>query len=253
MASANEIINIAAAEVGYLEKKSLAALDDKTANAGYANITKYWRDLCPKFQGQPWCDVFVSWVFVATYGTEKANYLLCGGVNSYYTPTSAQFYQQCGRLDKTPKAGDQIFFSKDETVDNVYHTGIVEKYDGTWVHTIEGNTSNTSGVVPNGGCVLRKKYLYLSFKNKIFFGHPKYDDVPAPVPKKVHYAVQIRVSTFLNVRTGASTQSPIMQVNGEDFTLPNGLVVAILEELNGWGRLNDINGWIYLAYAKRLN
>lgn len=32
------------AEVGYLEKASNAYLDDKTKNAGYNNITKYWRD-----------------------------------------------------------------------------------------------------------------------------------------------------------------------------------------------------------------
>ena len=40
-----KLLAIAAAEVGYLEKKSSSKLDDKTANAGSANYTKYARDL----------------------------------------------------------------------------------------------------------------------------------------------------------------------------------------------------------------
>jgi hypothetical protein len=39
------IIAIAEAEVGYLEKKSNANLDSKTANSGSNNYTKYSRDL----------------------------------------------------------------------------------------------------------------------------------------------------------------------------------------------------------------
>lgn len=251
MNTASQVIAVASAEVGYLEKKSNASLDNKTANAGYANITKYWRDIYPSFQGQPWCDCFVSWCFVATYGTDVANKLLCGGVKSFYTPTSAQYYKSKGRFDKNPKAGDQIFFTNNGSISGVYHTGIVEKYDGTWVYTIEGNTSSSSGVVPNGGGVWRKKYIYNSYKDKMFFGHPLYDETPTQAPTKVSYAVQVVVSTFLNVRTGASSNAPIMQVNGKDFTLPNGIVVAIVEELNGWGRINDIQGWISLKYTKR--
>ena len=36
---------IALAEVGYLEKASNEQLDDKTANAGKKNFTKYARDM----------------------------------------------------------------------------------------------------------------------------------------------------------------------------------------------------------------
>ena len=42
---ASKVINIALAEVGYLEKKSNASLDNKTANAGSNNYTKYGRDM----------------------------------------------------------------------------------------------------------------------------------------------------------------------------------------------------------------
>ena len=39
-----KLISVAEAEEGYLEKASNAQLDDKTANAGWNNYTKYARD-----------------------------------------------------------------------------------------------------------------------------------------------------------------------------------------------------------------
>ena len=42
---ASKVIEVALAEVGYLEKKSNKNLDSKTANAGSANYTKYGRDM----------------------------------------------------------------------------------------------------------------------------------------------------------------------------------------------------------------
>lgn len=50
-----KVILIAKNEIGYLEKKSNSQLDSKTANAGSNNYTKYWRDIKPSYQGQPWC------------------------------------------------------------------------------------------------------------------------------------------------------------------------------------------------------
>ena len=55
MSAIDKLIQIANAEVGYLEKSSNSQLDSKTANAGTANYTKYWRDIKPEYQGQPWC------------------------------------------------------------------------------------------------------------------------------------------------------------------------------------------------------
>lgn len=67
----------------------------------------------------------------------------------------------------------------------------------------------------------------------------------------VPYAARVNVSTFLNVRTAAGVQFPVVQVNGHDLQLPSGLVVAIVEEANGWGRLSDIQGWVSLQYLAR--
>lgn len=40
-----KVLQIAQAEVGYREKASAAQLDDKAANAGSGNYTKYARDM----------------------------------------------------------------------------------------------------------------------------------------------------------------------------------------------------------------
>ena len=55
-----KIIEVAKAEIGYLEKKSkfrndIDVLYDKTKGAGSDNITKYWRETKPEWNGSYWC------------------------------------------------------------------------------------------------------------------------------------------------------------------------------------------------------
>ena len=117
MSKASEIIAIALAEVGYREKASNASLDDKSANAGSANWTKYARDLAAagyyngNKNGYAWCDVFVDWCFFKAYGASEGQRIQCQtgplGAGCIY---SAQYYRQKGRYDNTPKIGDQVFF-----------------------------------------------------------------------------------------------------------------------------------------------
>ena len=57
MTAIDKLIAIASDEVGYLEKRSNASLYDKTANAGSGNYTKYWAEIKPDYQGQPWCSL----------------------------------------------------------------------------------------------------------------------------------------------------------------------------------------------------
>lgn len=159
-------IDIAKAEIGYLEKKSNANLDDKAANAGSKNYTKYARDLYPSLQAQPWCDMFVDWCFVKAFGMVDARRLL-GGFSAY-TPTSAAYFKNQGRYFKTPEIGDQIFFKNNIRIN---HTGIVVDLTGSTVVTIEGNTSSGASVIPNGGGVYQKAYP-LTHKNIDGYGRP---------------------------------------------------------------------------------
>lgn len=172
----DKLINTAKQEIGYLEKTSNSQLDDKTANAGSNNYTKYARDIYPALQAQAWCDMFVDWCFVQAFGNGPAKQLICGGFSAY-TPDSAQYYKNKGRYIKSgPQPGDQIFFRNSE---RIYHTGIVINVDSKRVYTIEGNTSNGTAVIANGGAVCQKSYL-LTDAAIDGYGRPDYSIVELP-------------------------------------------------------------------------
>lgn len=172
--SASKVIAVAVAEIGYKEKASNSQLDDKTANAGKADYTKYARDFDQKYpnwyngkkNGFAWCDMFVDWCFLTAFGYAKALALLCQpekscGAGCTY---SAGYYKNKGQFHTSnPKPGDQIFFGT--SMSNCSHTGIVEKVDSSKVYTIEGNTSAQ---------VARRTYS-LNDKSIVGYGRPKYD------------------------------------------------------------------------------
>ena len=193
-----KVIDIALAEVGYLEKATYDQLDDPTANAGKLNYTKYARDLAkyPFYNGSKkgvaWCDVFVDWCFVQAYGLEAALALTNQPTNAEKNygagcRYSRDYFYSKGRLFDKPEPGDQIFFySKDKK--SISHTGLVYKVDSNKVYTVEGNTSGASGVISNGGGVCKKSYS-LTYSRLAGFGRPKWDTetpvvAPAEKPKQ---------------------------------------------------------------------
>lgn len=181
---AKTVIDIALAEVGYLEKKSNKSLDSKTANSGSANYTKYGRDmhkLYPSVMDFPaaWCDAFVDWCFYKAYGVANAKGLLAGDFNDY-TVASAQLYKNKKAWGTIPKIGAQIFF-KNST--RICHTGLVYDIDNQYVYTVEGNTSGASGIIPNGGGVCKKKYR-LNNSKIAGYGYPNYDEEKKIATKK---------------------------------------------------------------------
>lgn len=151
MNAIDKLIQIAKNEVGYLEKASNSQLDSKTANAGSNNYTKYWRDVKPSYQGQPWCAGFVSWCFMKAFGQEKAKELLKHWPY-VYCPTLGDLFTK----NANPKIGDIVIFYRNGTFT---HTGIVTAVIGDMFYTIEGNTSGASGIIANGGGVCAKSYL----------------------------------------------------------------------------------------------
>ena len=175
------VSKVAEQEVGYLEKKSNSNLYDKTANAGKANYTKYAYEFDNKYptfynykkQTVAWCDMFVDWCFVTAFGEANARAMLYQSLKSAGAgcSCSAGYYRSNKAFYTTPKVGDQIFFG---TRGNETHTGLVYKVDSSKVYTIEGNTSNASGVVANGGGVAKKSYP-LNYPSIAGYGRPKYD------------------------------------------------------------------------------
>lgn len=146
----NALIACAENEVGYLEKKSNSQLDDKTANAGYNNYTKYWRDVYPQYQAQAWCAAFVSWCMMKTFGLETAKKLLKHWPY-VYCPTLGSLFTKYAN----PQRGDIVIFYRNGTFT---HTGLVTKVEGDKFYTIEGNTSAGTSIIANGGGVCAKSY-----------------------------------------------------------------------------------------------
>ena len=215
--TAEQLIKIAEAEVGYLEKKTNSSLDDKTANAGYNNWTKYARDLNKagyyngNKNGYAWCDVWVDWLFLQLCNgdAKKAQWLICqtgslGAACGY----SADYYRNVGRFyTSNPKPGDQIFFG---TRGNEAHTGIVYKVDSSKVSTIEGNTSGAAGVVANGGGVFKKSYA-LNYSRISGYGRPRYDEDASGVETKPEPTTkeETTVNIELNVLSRGSKNNQV--------------------------------------------
>ena len=181
----DKVIKIAANEVGYLEKSAAAykknpdIIYEKTAGAGYDNYTKYGKEMHKIYPSimdfpAPYCDAFVDWCFYKAYGVTTAKSLLKGNFDDY-TVASCGMYEKKKALHTSPKAGDQVFFTKNGKTSGCYHTGLVYKVDDTYFYTIEGNTSGGSYVVANGGGVAKKKYDIKAYQGKTLFGRPKYD------------------------------------------------------------------------------
>lgn len=158
-------INIAKAEIGYREKASNANLDSKTANAGTANYTKYWRDVAPEYQGQAWCACFISWVFMKAFNKSKASELLKHWPYISVPNISTKFTNY-----STPKAGDIVMYHNGSVFN---HTGLVIAVSGNSYTTIEGNTNDGSGVVAEGiGVYQRNRTLSASSGTR--FARPDY-------------------------------------------------------------------------------
>lgn len=200
--SAAKVISVANGEIGYHEKASNSNLDDKTANSGSGNYTKYgkWYGM----NGVPWCAEFVSWA---------ANQ---AGVPSDVIPKYAstiegyKWFKDKNQTIPTNqgKAGDIIFFTKGG-VGGIYHTGIVEDVSNGQVHTIEGNSSDVV-----------KKRSYDINNSKLLLTRPKYS---------VNSDYKADASSFANV----SGVSDVANTRGGNKNKPMSRFGLFKDSING--------------------
>ena len=133
--SVESFVQAALNEEGYHEKASNSNLDDKTANSGSNNYTKYGQHFGNTGPGFPWCAQFVSWA------ADKAG-IPATAINRTASVSSFnEFFKSKNRFHGpgsgyTPKRGD-VFMRGGE------HTGIVTGITDGKLKTIEGNTSDT--------------------------------------------------------------------------------------------------------------
>lgn len=258
----NKVIQIALNEVGYLEKKSASNLDDKVANAGSSNYTKYARDLDAlgfyngKKNGYAWCDVFVDWCFVEAYGLEAAAMLTCQtpgksncGAGCKY---SRQYYKNKKQLFDTPMPGDQIFFYPANNIggSEIQHTGLVYAVDDTYVYTVEGNTSGANGVVANGGGVCKKKYKR-TYNRLAGFGRPNYGTASTSTPSA---ETQPEDATPVSSASGKLVRITANSLNARigDSQKYNSVAYVRKGEKYEWVATSPITGWHAIRLDKQI-
>ena len=227
-----KVIEVAKGEIDYLEKRSNSQLDDKTANAGYNNYTKYWRDVKPEWNGAYWCACFITWVFQTALGKQRAKELL-KHYPYVYCPTLAGLFTKYS----TPQVGDIVIFWKNG---EYAHTGLVIAVSGNTFTTIEGNTSGASSVVPNGGGVCQKTYNLKDVNAK--FCRPAYfsttitsDANKVVVSDDMHTVkwkgfVNIGKNTKLAVRLQSNASAKECSFSG----LKQGIEVGVSHEQGDW-------------------
>ena len=229
MGTIKDLVNLALGEVGYLEKNTNANLDSKTGNAGYNNYTKYSNEIDTKYptfyngrkNGYSWCDVFVDWCFITTFGLTEAMRLLCQPQKSMGAGCdgSAGYYKSKNRWYTTPQVGDQVFFKSASY--SFAHTGLVVEVTASQIVTVEGNTSGASGVVSNGGGVCKKTYSR-SYANIVGYGRPLWSEAQqtgTPINTTTVSAKSVSVSlpqiSFGD--TGDSVEALQILLNGYGF------------------------------------
>lgn len=243
MKTVQDVIKISESEVGYLEKASNSQLEDKTANAGNKNYTKYAHDIDTLYKdywyngaknGFPWCTTWFDWTMIKAYGVEHARKMLYRPIKSLGSSCTrcVEYYKKNNAFYLTPEVGDQIFFYDKKR--EAGHTGRVIQVTKDTVYTIEGNTSpqdKYETVVANGGAVCKKHYS-INSKNIMGYGRPNWsllkEDKPKETTKKVTdkidngkdlskiqpitktVKVRVMAKSGLNCRQSANTVAPVL-------------------------------------------
>ena len=174
----DKVLSLAKSYVGYLEKASNYKLEDKTANSGSANYTIFAKKYADygfgNFQGQPWCAMAVTVLFYDALGKDKASRVLTPYA---YCPYGVNHWKQKGRWHSksgyTPQKGDVIFFYNGA---ESTHTGLVYDVKNGSVYTYEGNTSDGTTLIPNGGAFCQKSYD-LDYSRILGYGNPDWESI----------------------------------------------------------------------------
>lgn len=217
MATANEIIAKARAEIGTAEK--------------YNNNVKYNTEYyghSVNGSAYPWCAVFVWWVFKEC-GASKLYY---GGDKSAYCPTLVSYYKSKKQWYSSPKVGDIVFYNFSKGAE-AKHVGIVTGVYSTYITAVEGNTSGSNNT--DGGSVQERQR---SLSYCIGFARPAYSvtkvaevQAQASTTNMAYTAIVTTNTQNLNVRKGAGAG------RARVTELAKGSTVIIDKESNGWARL----------------
>lgn len=245
---AADLLAVAMSQLGYHEGNS--ASDFAGANAsGSKNFVEYNR-LYGKLDnnegngysyGYAWCASFVNWCLRQAnidYGITSGEVSCTRWINEFLKPKGLFRDSPARGGYYKPKAGDLIFFKKAGSSLLSTHVGIVRYADGTYVHTVEGNTA--SGTVALDAYLLDDSYI-------IGYGVPSYKTGNAEIcdyrnSGKIAGTYIVTADT-LNVRAQASANSSRLT------SLKKATLVEVEGFENGFAKITTKDG--VRGYASR--
>lgn len=159
MATVNDILKIAKAEIGVKESP---------ANSNNVKYNTWYYGKSVNGSAYPWCAAFVSWVFSQVDSTLIKKSVSCMDIGNWFKSNNQW-------KTNNPQPGDVVFFKFNTNSRWTNHIGLVESVnsDGS-INTIEGNTSVSSD--DDGGSVMRRTRK----SNIVGYGVPKYDSKSNP-------------------------------------------------------------------------
>jgi hypothetical protein len=123
-----KLLDVAKAQLGYAEKSD-----------GYTKFGDWYAqnvdgDHDDYFKTAPWCDIFLAWAADKAGVTDQAGQFAS-------TVDHAKWFQKQDAWGTEPQPGAFVFYdwSGSGDLDQIDHVGIVERVEGSTLHTIEGN------------------------------------------------------------------------------------------------------------------
>lgn len=160
MRTADKIVKLARAEVGYREGFRDGHWDNREKYAAEVPGLEW-----VSTDGQPWCAVFNAWLDTQAGLRPGVDFPLTASCDG-----AAAWFEAQDRLSQYPAVGAWVLFGSRS---DYTHTGRVVDFDGTWVYTVEGNT-NTNGSREGNG-VYAKRHLRAD-DHVAAYGLPRFPD-----------------------------------------------------------------------------
>ena len=218
-----DTLAVALSQLEYVEGTNTSGFSGTQGGGG--NYTEFCRNY-GEGNSYAWCAAYVSFCLFQSRATTSAEKnTIWRGI---YCPTWYNRFKNAGRAhsassDYTPQPGDLVFFKGSG------HIGIVRYSKNGKVYTIEGNTSNSAGLNPEGGGVYCKSYdrSYSKFDG---FGTPPYKTNDKAF--KVDYTGE-KPTTGLWISDTAKNLYTDTKLSGNNFTeIPKGTVFEVTKLLS---------------------
>ena len=170
-----DLIAIALSQLGYQEGNTNGSFSGESAgSSNYVEFSYNMGDLGIGYGGSdyPWCASFVSWCLYQSRCTDQGTYkdlarnhsgdsayiwkeISCSQWVNQLRSAGYFKYSAYKGGNYVPQSGDLVFFQSSSSPS---HIGICLYVKDGYVYTVEGNTSDSSGLETNGGGVYFKSY-----------------------------------------------------------------------------------------------